>query len=177
MRSSTATACLFLAAMTPSLAFGNQPLLWKDVGQWTVRVTNDAKPACFASVFWQDGTKVTLGFDKGKRTPSMVVENPDWVAVPQNDGYDLVVQFGSQTPWRVPSEISTRREDNLASLRIEARDLLFFEEMMGVSNLNVRFGSDNVDHFDMSDGYEVFAELDLCQNTMSGLARQVAENE
>lgn len=156
-----------LSSAMPVNALENQTVLWKDIGPWTIRVVEEGNGFCEATAYWPGGTHVTLGFSANRRTPRMVVSNPEWQTGNREKGYDLIVQFGSQMPWRVPS-LPASQSDTGLDLRIEARDLLFFEDIMGAQQFGVRFGDQSVVQFDMGASFDALLELGSCQTNVAG---------
>lgn len=176
MRIEFITACLAATAIAvPASAADPQAVLWKDVGDWSIRVIEDGRSFCQASAYWPGGTQVSLGFQRNQQTPRLVVSNPQWQTNGRTSGYDLIVQFGTQTPWRVPSQQASS-EAGTIDLRIEGRDLLFFEEMMGVSNFGVRFGDQTVANFEMSGAFDALVELGNCQLNVAGQTKYASAN-
>ena len=160
-----ATAAAVLSTNLSVAASENRSVLWKDVGSWSIRVVDAPNSFCEASAYWPGGTQVVLGFASGKQNPRMVVSNPDWTSVHSGD-FDLIVQFGGQMPWRVPSQNISKSER--VDLRIEARDLSFFEEMMGAQNFGIRFGEESVEQLEMDAAFDALVELGACQLNVAG---------
>jgi len=150
-------------ATTANASESNQ-LLWKTVNAWTIQVTDTDQPLCSARTFWDDGTKMKLGYFETNAVPQMQIENPNWTN--GSGAYGLVVQFGSEFPWRQPNSAT----DEALSLRVAGGDLSFFENMMGVLNVSVRYAKDPVQTLPLNGALEAYYELKRCQSLVTGTA-------
>jgi len=172
MKTNNIVGLLFAACLgLPSHASEITSLLWKDVGPWTIRVVEQGKGFCEASTFWPGGTSLTLGFGVNKSTPRLIVSNPVWTKSEQGADFDLIVQFGTQEPWRVPSLGQTSGSG--VDLRIEGRDLYFFEEMMGAQQFGIRFDDRSALQFELDSAFDALIELGSCQSNIAGIRTAV----
>jgi len=172
-----ATSLAFTAMVAPVSAQDFQKVLWKSVGPWTVQVVEGNQNYCEASAYWPGGTSVTLGYAEKRKTPKLVMSNPDWLSgdVTGNSNsrsFDLIVQFGSQMPWRVPSAGTSGQESEIG-LQIEGRDLTFFAEILGVQNFGIRIGNQTVTRLEMEKSVAALNELADCQNAISKQSRLI----
>lgn len=150
------------AAVTASASMAKDvpTKIWKDVGNWQVQI----KPGmCLARTSWPGGTGIQLAFRPGTSLTDFVLSNPAWKPTDDDNGYDLIVQFGSQMPWRVPGN-SVRELD----LRIEGQ-IGFFHEMMQEERMVIRYAGKYVDELTLEDAAAAVFALKDCQNTWFGL--------
>lgn len=164
---------LFLASFcvgTSAFASNGPENLWKNLDAWSVHVTDTARPVCTARTFWEDGTRLALGFTQESGAPQMIVENPAWRGGKSAGDYSLIVQFGSASPWRIPKTSAQETSDDFQSLRVQARSLDFFEGMMGTLNLNVRYAQSPVQTLSLRGALEAYHELSRCQALVTGTA-------
>jgi len=106
---------------------------------------------------------MSLGFRPNSIVTDFVLSNPAWKSTGDKSGYDLVVQFGNQMPWRVPG-VSTGSLD----LRIEEK-IDFFKEMMDEDSLVIRYAGKFVDEINLVDAQEAIFALKDCQRTWFGI--------
>lgn len=162
------TACLLfsLSLSTTANASQDKQVLWKNMASWIIQVSDSARPMCSARKFWDDGTQMQIGYLETSDKPQLLVENPAWNGQIGTGKFGLVVQFGSESPWRQPNSSS---EEPL-NLRVTARDLRFFENMMGVLNLNVKYAKNPVQNLSLDGAWDAYNELIRCQSLVTGTA-------
>lgn len=160
------SACLLfsLCFASTSNASENNQLLWKTVNAWTIQVTDTQRPLCSARTFWDDGTKMKLGYFETSSMPQMQIENPKWTN--GSGPFGLVVQFGSELPWRQPNSDT----NEALSLRVAGNDLSFFESIMGGLNVSVRYAKDPIQTLPLNGALEAYHELRRCQSLVTGTA-------
>jgi len=89
-----------LVALGTQASHAQDSPLWKNVGNWTIRVDKTLNYGCFMLASYTRGTVVRIGIDQQNLNGYIVIGNEAWRSLEAGKQYGLSLQFDNDTPWR-----------------------------------------------------------------------------
>jgi hypothetical protein len=93
-----AATLLMLSSLT---AVAGESGLWRNSGDWQIRVDSSLGHGCFMVASFRDGEIIRLGFDNNSNVSYLMMGNPKWRSLEKGMYYTVSLQFNGipTIPW------------------------------------------------------------------------------
>lgn len=158
---------------TSETADSSETSLWKELKTWSVFVDPTLDHGCFVASRFTNNTVFRVGVDSsGSGSYYVMIGNPAWQSLKEDQEYDLQFQFGSEVPWDVPAIAVNMDGEMLLVARFS--DATFWGEFVRATFLDVSRQGKSVTRISMDGTKMAFDELVRCQKTQN--AQKIARD-
>lgn len=157
---------IFILSSLSGYSLAEEAPLWKRVGSWEVRVDTTLDNGCFTYQLYESETYVRFGIDKTNGGTYLLIGDPDWKSLEPGKEYLVELTFGNETPWE--ADATAVEFVDIPSLYIYATSgdsaLLFLEEFMSQTTLDVEHKGSSIAYLSLSGTYEAGLAIIECQS-------------
>lgn len=140
--------------------------LWKELDTWSIFVDQTLDYGCFVASRFTNNTVFRVGIDSSKPDSYYVmIGNPAWRSLKEDQKYELEFQFGSESPWDVPAIAVNMDGDML--LVATFSDATFWAEFVRATFLDVTRQGKSITRISMNGTKMAFDELVRCQKAQN----------
>jgi hypothetical protein len=146
-----------------SAAHAQETVLWRNVGEWQVRVDRSVDYGCFIIGSYTRGTVIRIGIDQQNRNGYVLVGNDGWRSLVAGNQYDLTLRFDNDAPWRGRAKARTIGSGNTLFLYLSFDRPQFLVDFARRMNLTIFYDGQVVTQLPLNGTRAATEELFLCQ--------------
>lgn len=176
MRALLATMIMLLTLAGPALAQSDAPL-WKEVGDWQIRVDTSLGHGCFAVSRYESGTTFRIGFDMEARKAYLIVGNDAWKSLENGKEYSLIFRFDNETPWKGAATGFAFDQDGPRFLMAQISDSEFFSEFARKNRVSITYRRTEIARLSLRGSRRALNEMFSCQHAMSRTREQAVQSK
>jgi hypothetical protein len=146
-------------------ANANDAPLWKEVGQWTVKVDPTLGNGCFLFALYEKGTVFRIGINSESDVGYLILGNSEWRSLERGKDYNIRIQFDDEVPWEAIAT-GIDLDAGTAFLYAEFSKTEFFQEFATKHVVEFHYSNKLIARLSLRDSYEALEELHRCQRAM-----------
>lgn len=155
-------ACGF-GGLALTSAVAQDTALWRNVGQWQIRIDKSVDYGCFMLGSYTQGTLLRIGFDQQNRNGYILVGNEAWRSLQIGGRYELVLRFDNAAPWRGRATARTIGSGSMVFLYLPFENSQFLVDLARRVNLTIFYAGNVVTQLPLRGTYAATQELIRCQ--------------
>lgn len=175
MRIESVTCCLAALLLSGPASAKDEPL-FRQVGNWDIRVDTTLGNGCFAYASWKDGSVFRVGINMEDENLLILMGNDNWESIEYGKAYEIALFFGNETPWEGSARgfsFDPPKNEPFLMLQIDGDEQagLFIEEFMSEQNVDIHYNGESISNLVLTDSYKAGMALFECQEQMIGQSK------
>ncbi len=136
--------------------------MWKQVGQWQIRIDRTLNYGCFMIGAYVGGTVLRFGFDRQQQNGYLMLGDDAWTSLEEGKDYNIRVQFDSDSPWDGTAR-AIRLGTAAVVLQLPFSDSNMITEISRKQLMRVYYNGRPVAQLALTGSYAATRELINCQ--------------
>lgn len=164
----TALSAVMIVCMA-ALPARSETILWKDVGDWTIRMDPSMGNACYVSTSYEDGTILRLGFNFLGNTGRLYFSlgNAKWKSLEVGKDYPIRIQFDKESPWEATASVI--EIDTIRHLHLNTQNTNFAQEFSRKLGVSAYYAGKEITSLRLRGSSKAINEMLACQDVTSQL--------
>lgn len=152
-----------LTFLAPSPASAQDTPLWRQIGQWQIRVDASLGYGCFLVGSYTRGTVLRIGIDQQNGNGYVMVGNETWRSLQVGGQYDLALRFDNNSPWRGRATARRIGNGDMVFLYLSFDRARFLVELARRNNMTIYYQGNVVTTLPLHGTNAAVQEMINCQ--------------